>query len=255
MSPALALSRFRLIAASVPLLLGNVLFAGSAMAADAMPEIRAQLEPKRSTVLSAEVAARISELPLREGDSFTEGQKLVVFDCGVQRARLTRAMAQETATRKTYEVKSKLNALNSIGALELETAAAEHAVAEADVQMAREITSHCVISAPFAGRMGTTEVKRFQSVAEGQKLLEIIDPTELEAQMLVPSSWLKWLKPGSALEIGIEETGRKYPAKVSRLAPRIDPVSQSIRVYAVIDGKFPELLPGMSGRALLSAPN
>lgn len=247
--------RFRLIIACLPALLGSVLFTGCAWAADATTEIRAQLEPKRSTVLSSEVAARISELPLREGDSFTEGQKLVAFDCGVQRARLAHAAAQETATRKAYEVKSKLNALNSIGALELETAAAEHAVAEADLQMAKEITSHCVITAPFAGRMGSMEVKRFQSVAEGQKLLEILDPAELEAEMLVPSSWLKWLKPGYALEIGIEETGRKYPARISRLSPRIDPVSQSIRVFATIDGKFPDLLPGMSGRALLSPPN
>lgn len=247
--------RFRLITACVTVLLGIALFDGVAGAADTAPEIRAQLVPKRSTILSAEVAAQISELPLREGDSFAEGQRLVAFDCGVQRARLAHAAAQETATRKAYEVKSKLNALNSIGALELETAAAEHAVAEADLQMAKVITSHCVISAPFAGRMGPMEVKRYQSVAEGQKLMEILDPSELEAEMLVPSSWLKWLKPGYALEIGIEETGRKYPAKVSRLSPRIDPVSQSIRVFAVIDGKFPDLLPGMSGRALLSAPN
>ncbi|TWB37236.1 efflux RND transporter periplasmic adaptor subunit [Nitrospirillum pindoramense] len=226
-----------------------------AQGADTTPEIRAQLVPKRSTVLSSQIAAQISELPLREGDSFSEGQKLVAFDCGIQRARLAKANAQETATRKTYEVKSKLNTLNSIGVLEVETAAAEHAMAEAEQQMAREIAAHCVVTAPFAGRVGPVEVKRFQSVAEGQKLLEILDPTELEAEMLVPSSWLKWLKPGFALEIGIEETGRKYPAKVSRLSPRIDPVSQSIRVFAVIDGKFPDLLPGMSGRALVAAPN
>lgn len=228
---------------------------GAAGAADLGPEIRAQLVAKRSTVLSAQIAAQISELPLREGDSFTEGQKLVAFDCGIQRARLAKANAQAVATSKAYEVKAKLKNLNSIGSLELETAAADRAMAEAELQATREVASHCVINAPFSGRMGPVDVKRFQSVAEGQKLLEILDPAELEAEMLVPSAWLKWLKPGSVLQIGIEETGRKYPAKVSRLSPRIDPVSQSIRVFAVMDGTFSDLLPGMSGRAILSPPN
>ncbi len=171
--------------------------------ANTRPEIRIRLVPVRSAVLSAQLAGQISELPLREGDSFTTGQKLVAFDCGVERARQAHAAAQESATRRIYEVKSKLNNLNSIGSLELATAGADHAVAEADLQLAREVTSHCIISAPFAGRVGPVDVKRFQYVAEGQKLLEIIDPTQLEAEMLIPSSWSRWLKPGYAVDMGI----------------------------------------------------
>ena len=52
----------------------------------------------------------------------------------------------------------------------------------------------------------------------------------------------------------IEETGKTFNAEVTRLSARIDPVSQSIKVAAVIDGRFPQLIAGMSGRVELAPP-
>ena len=52
----------------------------------------------------------------------------------------------------------------------------------------------------------------------------------------------------------IDETGLTYPAKITRLGARIDPVSQSLKVAAVIDGRFAELIAGMSGRVQVNEP-
>jgi multidrug efflux pump subunit AcrA (membrane-fusion protein) len=40
-------------------------------------------------------------------------------------------------------------------------------------------------------------------------------------------------------------------ARIDRIGARIDPVSQSVRVYAVILDGQQQLLPGMSGTALI----
>ena len=76
----------------------------------------------------------------------------------------------------------------------------------------------------------------------------------LELEFLVPSAWLGWLKNGQRFAVEIDETGKSYPARFTRLGARIDPVSQSIKVGAAIDGSFPELLAGMSGRIRLAPP-
>jgi hypothetical protein len=70
----------------------------------------------------------------------------------------------------------------------------------------------------------------------------------------VPSSWLVWLKVGQRLRVQIDETKRSYPARFTRIGARADPVSQSVKVAAAIDGRFPELVAGMSGRILASRP-
>jgi membrane fusion protein, multidrug efflux system len=46
-----------------------------------VPEIRAQISPRRSTMLASELAGKIDDLTVREGERFKEGQKLVGFDC------------------------------------------------------------------------------------------------------------------------------------------------------------------------------
>ncbi|MEY3202384.1 MAG: hypothetical protein RIR70_1934 [Pseudomonadota bacterium] len=62
------------------------------------------------------------------------------------------------------------------------------------------------------------------------------------------------LKTGQRFEVKIDETGKSYPAHITRIGARIDPVSQSVKIVAAIDNKYPELIAGMSGQVLLSAP-
>ncbi|HYE00455.1 MAG TPA: efflux RND transporter periplasmic adaptor subunit [Alphaproteobacteria bacterium] len=219
------------------------------------PEIRAQLSPRRITVLSSEIAGKILDLPLREGDRFAEGQRLVALDCSAHRAALAHAAAEQDVAQKTYEANSKLDKLSGISALEVQVAAANLARAQADVALARNTVERCTVQAPFAGRIGEVSVKRYQFVAEGQAMVEILDDRDLEAELIVPSRWLGWMKPGARFGLRIEETGKAYEAEIVRLSAKIDPVSQSIKVFGRVLGNNPELLPGMSGQALLAPPS
>ena len=62
------------------------------------------------------------------------------------------------------------------------------------------------------------------------------------------------LKPGYVFQVRIDEIEKTYPAKVTRLGGRVDPISQSIKVIGEITTDAPELMAGMSGRATLTAP-
>jgi RND family efflux transporter MFP subunit len=233
---------------------GLLLLAPLAAPAQSAPEIRAQLSPLSSTVLSGEIAGTIEELPLREGDRFKAGDRLVAFDCTLHRARLSKANAQQDEARKTFEVNKRLDKLGSVSTLELDAAQARLAAAQAETAMMKAMVERCAIAAPFPGRVAAMNVRRYQYVAEGEPLIEILDDRELEVEMIVPSRWLTWLAAGTGFVLHVEETDRDYPAEVTRLSARIDPVSQSIKVFGrVLDGQA-ELLSGMSGRALFSPP-
>jgi len=240
-----------LLLATAALLAGA---SAAAAATDADTEIRAQLSPVRSTILSSEIPGKVAELSIREGDRFKEGQKLVVIDCSLHKARLDKALAQQQGARKTYQLQAKLDRLGSNSALEIETAASQLAAAEAEAAMMRTLVERCVITAPFAGRVVEPKVKRYQFVGEGHELIEILDDHELEVELNVPSRWLGWLKPGTPFTLKVEETGRDYAATVSRLGAKIDPVSQSIKIFGTVTGNVPDLLSGMSGAARFTPP-
>lgn len=239
-------------------LAGMMLAAGSALAAESgeptAPVIRAQLTPRRFTTLSAELAAKIDRLTLREGDRFREGQVLVGMECSLQRANLDKARAELTAAAKTSAVDSRLHEMKAGGALEADVAAANEAKARAEVAAAGAIVSKCQVLAPFPGRVVELKVHEQQFVQAGAPLMDILDDSALEVEFLAPSRWLTWLKPGAAFQVAVDETGKTYPAKVTRLGARVDPVSQSVKVVGEIPGRPDDLIAGMSGQVIARPP-
>lgn len=227
---------------------------GSALAEYALDrmEMRAQLTPQRYTTLSAELGAKINRISVKEGERFKAGQVLVEFDCTLQAAQLDKAQAQLASAENNYAGNQRLAELNSVGQVELRNSEAERLKARADVAYLQATLAKCAIAAPYEGRAGEQKAREQQFVQAGQALLEILDDSALELEFIVPSKWLVWLKPGHAFKVRIDETAKTYPARLLRLAARADPVSQTVKAVAVIDGRYPELIAGMSGRILIA---
>lgn len=214
-------------------------------------EIRAQLTPRRYTTVAAEIGAKVNRLPVSEGGSFKAGQLLVSFDCTLQQSQLNKARAELEGAEQSLKTNERLVELNAGGQLEVELARAARAKARAEVGANQAVLGKCSVSAPFAGRVAEQKVREQQYVQPGQALLDIIDDSVLELEFLVPSRWLAWLKAGGQLQVQIDETQKTYPARFTRIGARVDPVSQSVKVAAAIDGRFPELIAGMSGRVIV----
>lgn len=217
-------------------------------------EIRAQLLPRRYTTVAAEIGAKINRLPVAEGGTFRAGQLLVSFDCSLQQAQLQKAQAELEGAELTYKSNQRLAELNSVGYLELDLSRSAVGKAKAERGATQAVLAKCGVSAPFAGRVAEQKVREQQYVQPGQPLLDILDDSVLELEFLVPSNWLSWLRTGGKFQVNIDETGKSYPAKFIRIGARVDPVSQSVKVAAAIDGKFPELIAGMSGRVQVTPP-
>lgn len=217
-------------------------------------DIRARLSPRRYTTLAAEIGAKVHRLPIEEGGRFRAGQLLVSFDCSIQQAQLQKAEAELAGADRTLQSNIELEKLNSVGKLELDLSRTAVQRAQAELNLQRALLGKCAIHAPYPGRVAEQKVREQQFVQAGQPLLDLIDDSVLELEFLVPSRWLSWIKPGERFQIAIDETGRSYPVRFTRIGARIDPVSQSVRVSAAIDGRFPELVAGMSGRVDITVP-
>jgi RND family efflux transporter MFP subunit len=223
--------------------------------AAAVPQvIRAQLVPRAFTTLSGEIAARVDRISHRAGEHFQKGETLVEFDCVVQRAQVAKGRAVLKAAEKTYAINRRLFDMKSLSGLELEVSAAEIDKAKADLSVADALQSKCIVEAPFAGVVVDQKAREAQYITQGQPLLEIVDDHALELEFIVPSAWLRWLKTGTAFSVAVDETGKTYHAHVALLGGRVDPVSESIKVTGAIDGDAQDLVPGMSGRVLMTPP-
>jgi len=218
-------------------------------------DIRVQVVAEISATIGAPMAGRLTQFPLHDGERFAQGQVLARFFCAEKEGALGHARALLEGKRQVFTSKQTLHNLGSSSEVEFSVAQAELQEAAADVQTAQAIVDSCVVVAPFAGRVSGVFTHNFQFVGTGSPLLEILSDKDLELELIVPSLWLSWLKPGQAFDVAIDETGKTYSAKLSRVSGKVDAVSRSVKVYGKIDHPSDALLPGMSGRALLSPPS
>lgn len=217
-------------------------------------QIRAQLMPRRSVLVASPMPGRILELPWRDGDEVREGQTLARFDCKVQQSQLARATATLEKHRRVRDVNQRLVKLGSVSKLDLSVNEAEVQEATAEVRLMEAMVGRCTLPAPFDGRVVDVQARQWQYAGEGQPLLEVVDDRELEVEMIIPSVWLAWARPGHRFAIEIEEVGKRYDAEVTRLSGRVDAVSRSVKIYGKLLSKSPELMPGMSGQADIGPP-
>ncbi|MCP2229507.1 RND family efflux transporter MFP subunit [Pseudomonas silensiensis] len=211
-------------------------------------EARGVLRARDQAVLASELSGRIVELPFSEGESFKKGDTLARFDCSAYQAQLNAAQAANRGAGEELSHNKQLAALNSVGRFEVARAQAKVSETQAQSQVYQVQVKRCSVLAPFDGQVVERKVKRYESVAAGAPLLDVVDNRTLEIHLLVPSRWMARLKPGQTFSFVPDETGQALDATVKRLGARIDEGSQTLLLVATLPNAN-GLLAGMSGTA------
>ena len=255
-TPAIAFSGMTLRSGDVdPIAVGSVpAGAGTIAGAVAPATARAVVKAEQTVAISAEINARITEMPYREGERFRAGATLVAFDCRRTQAELAAATAALGLARNAHDTARQLHKLGAAGVFNVRQAQFETDKAAAEVAALEAKQGTCVIRAPFDGVVAEKLAAAHEVVAPNQPLLRIVDTADPELQLIVPSAWIDRLSAGLAFEVEIDENRRRYGARVQSVSGAVDPVSQTVRVLARFEGQPSEVAPGMSGVARFTLP-
>lgn len=217
--------------------------------------VRVLLIADRETTLSSPVTARIKMLHVSIGMPFGAGQTLVSFDCEEPAARLGMAKAELAGAVEMHEAKIRMQGLEQASDVEVALAASAAAKARAQVALQNAQVGQCSIKAPWAGRVAKVHVRTYMSVTPGLPMVDLVKSGPLRLKLNAPSRMISKIKAGTLFDVAIDETGKSYRARVLAVNSRVDPVSQTIEIESAIAKNYEELLPGMSGVALLKSFN
>jgi RND family efflux transporter MFP subunit len=217
--------------------------------------VRVLLVADRETTLSSPVTAKIKKLNATMGLSFGAGETLVSFECDEPVARLAMANAELAGAVEMHEAKIRMQGLEQASDVEVALAASAAAKARGQVELQQAQVAQCSIKAPWAGRVAKVHVRTHMSVTPGLPMLDIVKRGLLRLKLNIPSRLINKVKAGMEFEVTIDETGKTYQARIAAVNSRVDPVSQTIELEAVITKNYEALLPGMSGVASLGMLN
>ena len=219
------------------------------VAADPSQIIRGVIQSQSEATIASRMTAGITSMPYKVGQKFGRGALLASFDCSTLRAQYAAANAATTAYKKTYDTNVELDAFQAVGKNEVGVSKANLGKASAEASAVSSQLKDCAVYAPFSGVVVEQIAHANEVAATGQPLMKIQDASNLEVQIIVPSKWLTWMKPGAKFNFKVDETGQTVSGAVARLGASVDPVSKTIRVVGHLAGAGATVLPGMSGSA------
>ncbi|USE83987.1 efflux RND transporter periplasmic adaptor subunit [Acinetobacter tibetensis] len=196
--------------------------------------------------LQSQVTATATSVRADIGDAVQQGQILIQLNNQDNEARLAQAKANLAAAKAQANLaqnmmkrKQRLLDQGFISRVEFEQsqvdyqAQLENANAQqATVDIALKAEQDGTLRSPITGVVTKRQVEPGQTVAAGQTLFEIIDPTRLELQARLPSDQRSALKAGQKIEYRIQGSPETLTATLSRISPLADLNSRQIEFYA-----------------------
>jgi RND family efflux transporter MFP subunit len=212
-------------------------------------EIRVLLKPRSTTVLSAEAGGQIRSLPFDIGDNFGKGDELVKIGCSDTYSEISIAKARINLSKIENESNRSLLSQGGVSKFDVDLSGARVEEAEAVLKKYQIAAGHCILRAPYSGKVVARLTNRYEYVTSSQPIMEIIDDSKLHMQLYVPSIWITKIDQKSVFKVYIDEVDKEYEAEVIRINPRVDAGSKTLEIIAQLKEDQEELRAGMSGNA------
>ncbi|GAA3948069.1 efflux RND transporter periplasmic adaptor subunit [Allohahella marinimesophila] len=223
----------------------NVVTPVSASVSDRVTAV-GTLRSRQQIELTSEVSGRIVELNFEPGQLVEKGQLLVRLSDRQASADLQVAEANLRDARRQYERARSLRSNNSISQAQLDLLRTQLEVAEAQQVAASTRLADHRIEAPFAGTVGLRDlsVGAYLNVGDTVATLDATGPMELNFS--VPERYLGAVDQGQALSA----TTAAFPddtfrGKLAELGSRLDELSRTLPVKALIENPNGRLKPGL----------
>jgi RND family efflux transporter MFP subunit len=229
----------------------------------------ASVEAVRQSVISPQVAGRITQLTVKAGDTVQKGQLLVRIDAqaaaqlaNASQAQVESAQAQLNVATKEFERQQQLFRKQYISQAALDQAEAQFKATAASVRgsiaqagAASTQTGFYSIVAPFSGTVAEVPSELGDMAMPGKPLLTVFDPTAMRVVTNLPQSKLAQLQARSEVRLdipGLPEDQRSVVAKSVTVLPTADPSTHTVEVRLGLPASVTKALPGMFARAFFA---
>lgn len=192
------------------------------------------------------VASLVTRINFEEGQLVEAGHVLVELENSEIRAGLELAEASLAESRSLYQRSQALASTKAISASNLDELLAQVKVDEAQVEAARARLKNTRIVAPFRGRVGLRNVSPGSYVDSSTVITTLDDVDTIKLDFSVPETFLNVVEEGLAVDArSTVYPGQTFTGVVQSINTRVDQVSRSVQVRAVIDNTSARLKPGM----------
>lgn len=214
-------------------------------------QVPGSLLPFEETQIRAEVGGRIVQLNIREGSLAEKGTLLVkLFDEDL-RAQLRKLQVQLKIAEKTEERNRELLAINGISQQEYDLSTLDVENLRADIETTKIAISKTAIRAPYTGKVGLRNVSLGSYISPSDIIATIRQVDKLKLEFAIPEKYASEIGQGYVVRFRVDGGQEDHQAVVMATESSVDQNTRTLKVRAVVDGRNPELVPGIFARVNL----
>jgi membrane fusion protein (multidrug efflux system) len=199
-----------------------------------------------SVNITANVSEKIRKIHFEDGQQVKTGEILAVLNYDEEQANLKQAQAFRGERKLALDRLLQLDERKLAAEDEIDRTRLELAQADASISAIKARISDRVIRAPFDGMVGLRYISVGALVETGELIATLDDTSQIKLDFSVPAMFLAELKPG--LKIKARATAldnKEYLGEVKSIDSRVDPVTRSVQVRAVLQNPDGSILPGI----------
>jgi len=199
-----------------------------------------------SIEIKPRVASIVTRIAFEEGQLVDTGDLLVELENSEILANLAVAQAALSESRSLYERSQALINTQAISEASLEQLHAAMQVDEATVEAAKARLDNTYIRAPFRGRVGLRRVSPGGYVDNNTVITTLDDTDTIKLDFTVPETFLAVVSEDMEIVAhSLVYPDRDFDGLVDSIDTRLDPVSRSVQIRAVLPNANNILKPGM----------
>ena len=194
----------------------------------------------------------VKSITVDVGSPVRAGQTLITLQEAARGAQVQSGKTAYDEAKLNYDRLRQLNAKGGISQSEVDAAYARLKSAEAALKSSQSTLQRTSLKASISGIVSARNVEPGEIAEAGKVLLSIVDPKEMEAEMMVSKKDIAKITRATPVEIYVD--GKKHIGFVKRISPEAQAGSG---LYPVVVG-LPEnsgILPGtyVEGRFMVSS--
>lgn len=204
------------------------------------------LRAAESVDISASVTEKIVSLDFQDGETVKKGDIIARLEADEEMALMDIAKAELAEEKREIERLEGLVKTSAVAEVTLEERRTQAVRAEGSISRIEAMLKDRLITAPFDGIIGLRRISAGALVSPGTIITTLDKIDSMKLDFTVPEVFLGTLTTGTALTAAtVAYPDDRFTGRIETIDTRVDPVTRSVPVRAILPNPDQKLKPGM----------
>lgn len=209
-------------------------------------EALGNLRATESTLITAKTTKTVTQIHFDDGQRVSKGAVLVEMTNAEESALLEEARLTANEAKRQWDRTQGLAKTGAISPALLDESQRNSETANARFLAVQARLKDLVITAPFSGVVGLRDISVGSLISPGQTITTLNDDSKMKLDFTVPAVYVRSLRIGLPIEAQSHDLGDKsFKGKIFSIDNKVDEVTRSIKVRAILDNPSHELTQGL----------